>query len=321
MNNGYSSSNNSFEVYQQEIGVTSRLSRYDEQILISDIIAADKSKLQLIQHPRSRKLRNQIQRGEGAREKLILSHLPFVIAMAKKMSSKLAPTEIEDLVQAGNLGLVKASQMFNPLKAKLSGARFATYAFPWINKFMIEEHKKAKYSVHVPDKRMRQVLLKHKIESNLAQVLGRQPISDEIASKLAIKEGLTSDNAKTLLHEINIADIEITSIYKNVGRDTKTTIGDLIIDPDSIERNIDDIVDDLSLSEEIRKPLSELNEKERSILEIRFGIGTGVAWTLEDIAKKWKVSKERIRQIEAKALRKLRHPSRSRKLKTYIGAE
>src|SRR4030042_21409 len=311
----HSSTYNSFEVYQQEIGFISRLSKYDEQILISDIIAADKAKIQLILNPRSQKLRNQIRHGESAREKLILSHLPFVNAMENKMSSKLAPTEIEDLVQAGNQGLVIASQRFDPSTAKSNGARFATYAFTWIKKFMIEEHKKAKYSIHIPDKRMRQVSLKHNIESNLAQVLGRQPISAEIASKLSIKEGLTSDDAMNLLHEINIADIEITSIYKNIGRDTKTTLGDVIIDPNSIDRNIDDIVDDLSLSEQIRKPLSELTEKERNILEIRFGIGTGVAWNLEDVAKKWKVSKERIRQIEAKALRKLRHPSRRKKLK------
>jgi RNA polymerase primary sigma factor len=321
MKNGHISIHGSFEVYQQEITDISRLSEDDERALIGEIIAAEDAKIQLKQNCRSRTLRNQIWRGEKARENLILSNLRMVIALAKKMVSKLTPTEIEDLVQAGNQGLIIASQRFNPLKAKSSGARFATYAFPWIKKFMIEEYKKAKYPIHVPDKRMRQVSSKHEIESGLTQLLGRQPTSDELAMTIASKNRIPINAAKTLLQKINAADIEVTSLYQNVGRDSKITLADSIIDPNRIERNIDDIIDDLSLSEDIRRPLNELTKRERDILEIRFGIGTGVGWTLEEVAKKWKLSKERIRQIEAKALRKMRHPSRSRKLKAYISAE
>lgn len=242
-------------------------------------------------------------------EKLILSNMNFVKALAWKFKAKFPSVDIDDLMQAGNVGLIEAARRFDQER----GVKFTTYAYPWIKKYIIQECEKVIYTLHVPDKVRRKTKSINNLKSIYALFLSREPTFDELVDYLEREMRITKQKAKKLMKNVGIAGAKVYSLDRKISEDSNITFADVIEDPHRIEHTIGDF-----LPKEMEEVLNTLNPGEQRVLEIRFGIGTGVAYTLEEAAKEFNMTPQRIRQIEAKALRKLRHPSRSRRLKKYI---
>jgi len=246
-------------------------------------------------------------------ERLILSNMDFVKALAGKFKEKFPSADIDDLIQAGNVGLIEAARRFDTRRSQEQGVKFTTYAYPWIQKYIIQECEKVIYTLHVPDKVRREIMNINNLKFKHSLFLGRKPTFNELVKYLEVEGGVTKQEAEKLLRNVGIAGAKVYSLDRKISEDSNITFADVIEDPNRVEHTIEDL-----LPEAMNEVLSTLTPIEQRVLEIRFGIGTGIAHTLEDAAKEFNVTSERIRQIEAKALRKLRHPSRSRKLKSYL---
>ncbi|MDD4859237.1 MAG: sigma-70 family RNA polymerase sigma factor [Dehalococcoidales bacterium] len=248
--------------------------------------------------------------GSSEANNLIISHLKDVKIMAKEFKKHASIVELYDLIQAGSVGLVEAAKRFDKARAEKEGIKFLTYAYSWIKKYMTLEYIHTRYMLHVPDKELRKVSYANRRRNWLIQLLGREPSYDELVRELTAH--LDSKEAVKVTKIIAIND-RVYSLDRKISEDTDITFADVIPDPDRIEDTLEDV-----LPETMNETLATLTPQENRVLEIRFGIGTGKAFTLEETAKEFGISKERIRQIEAKALRKLRHPSRSRKLRDFL---
>jgi len=246
-------------------------------------------------------------------ERLILSSMSFVKALASKFKAKFPSVDIDDLIQAGNVGLIKAARRFDAERAQKQGVKFTTYAYPWIKKYITQECEKVIYTLHVPDKVRRKIMYMNNLKSIYSLFLGREPTFNELVNYLEKEMRVTKQKAEKLLRNVGIAGAKAYSLDRKISEDSNVTFADVIEDPNRIEHTIEDL-----LPREMEEVLNTLTPGERRVLEIRFGIGTGIAYTLEEAAQQFNISSECIRQIEAKALRKLRHPSRSRRLKIYI---
>lgn len=246
-------------------------------------------------------------------EGLILAHMDFAEAIARKFKAKFPSADVDDLIQAGNVGLIEAARRFDTKVAQERGAKFTTYAYPWINKYIMQECEKAIYKLHVPDKVRRKIMQVNNLKSILSLFLGREPTFNEQVNYIKQEMRITQQAAEKYLKNVGAGKAEVYSLDKKIDEDSNLTFADVIEDPYRVEHTIADL-----LPEEMEKILNTLSPRETRVLEVRFGIGTGRAYTLEETAKEFNVSVERIRQIEAKALRKLRHPSRSRRLKWYL---
>ena len=207
------------------------------------------------------------------------------------------------------MGLIEAARRFD----RERGVKFTTYAYPWIRKYIIQECEKVIYKLHVPDKVRRKTKYINDLKSIHALFLSREPTFDELVDYLEREMRITKQKAKKLVKNVGIAGAKVYSLDRKISEDSNITFEDVIEDPYRIEHTIADL-----LPREMEEVLNTLNPREQRVLEIRFGIGTGVAYTLEEAAKEFNVTPECIRRIEAIALRKLRHPSRSRRLKIYI---
>jgi len=245
-------------------------------------------------------------------EGLIISNLGFVDALAKKRVRDWSPVELDDLVQAGCVGLVEAARRYDSERGYEEGTKFTTYAYPWIHKYMVEEYLRARYMLHVPEKELRKVVIGNRIRARLEQELAREPTYGELLREMTDGEGNSEREMEKAKRIIAIGE-RVYSLDRRLSDDSNTTFADVIPDPDRIENTLDDL-----LPEKMAEVLETLTPKEKRVLEIRFGIGTGKAYTLEEVAREFKVSRETIRHVEAKVLRKLRHPSRSRLLKDLI---
>lgn len=246
-------------------------------------------------------------------ERLILSNMNFVKALASKFKAKFPSADIDDLIQAGNVGLIEAARRFDTKRAQEQGVKFTTYAYPWIKKYILQECEKAIYTLHVPDRVIRKIMYMNNLKSIYSLFLGREPTFNELVNYLEKEMRVTKQEAEKLMRNVGVAEAKAYSLDRKISEDSNVTFADVIKDPDRIEHTIDDL-----LPKEMEEVLNTLTPREQRVLEIRFGIGTGIAYTLEEAAKEFNVTSERIRQIEARATRKLRHPSRSRRLKKYI---
>jgi len=246
-------------------------------------------------------------------ERLILAHMGFAEAIARKFKAKFPSADVDDLIQAGNVGLIEAARRFDTKIAQKRGAKFTTYAYPWIKKYVMLECEKTIYKLHVPDKVRRKVTHLRDLKSIYSLFLGREPTFSELVNYVKQEMRITKQEAEKYLRNVGAGGAEVYSLDRKINEDSNITFADVIEDPHRVEHTIADL-----LPREMEKILSTLNSRETRVLEVRFGIGTGRAYTLEETAKELNVSTERIRQIEAKALRKLRHPSRSRRLKGYL---
>lgn len=268
---------NSIKIYMREMGQFSMLSANEEVKLAHRIAEGDQS----------------------AKNELVEANLRLVVSLARHYQG--CGLSYQDLIQEGNIGLIKAAEKFDVSK----GFRFSTYASWWIKQALSRAIADQSRTIRIPVHMTENINKFKKIERELLNQLNREPKIKEIADAMGISE----KQAK----EIQSYIVEPTSLDIQVGDDDDTTIGSFIEDTHFVNPESAYIKE--SNGDVVNAVLDTLSDREANILRLRFGIGGKKAMTLEEVGKEYGLTRERIRQIEAKALRKLRHPSRANILK------
>ena len=267
-------------MYLREIGRIPLLS-YDEELeLAKKVLAGD----------------------EAAKQKLAESNLRLVVSIAKKYVGR--GMLFLDLIQEGNMGLIKAVEKFDYTK----GYKFSTYATWWIRQAITRAIADQARTIRIPVHMVETINKLIRTSRHLLQQLGREPTPEEIAAEMEIPvEKVT---------EIQKIAQDLVSLETPIGEEDDSHLGDFIQDDDSPAPQ--DAAAYTLLREQLEEVMKTLTPREAKVLKLRFGLEDGKSRTLEEVGKEFNVTRERIRQIEAKALRKLRHPSRSKKLKDYM---
>ena len=281
---GESSSYDSIQIYLKEIG-----------------------QYPLIPASREKELAKQIEKGDmEAKNLLARANLRLVVSIAKKYVGRSPDLTLLDLIQEGNLGLFKAVEKFDWTK----GYKFSTYATWWIRQAITRALADQSRTIRVPVHMVETISKYKQVVRRLSQDLGREPLPEEIA----VEMGLDVDK----VYNIEKIDQDTVSLESPVGDesdDGKSTLGDFI--PDDKILSPDQEVSRRILGDQVRDILNELSEKERRILEMRHGLTDGITHTLEEVGQKFGVTRERIRQIEAKAHEKIRQHDKAKRLKSY----
>jgi len=297
----------SVRLYLQEIGETDLLTMAEEVWLAKrmerGLAAEERLATDLDLSPEDREeFEYDRKDGEDAREHLIRANLRLVVSVAKKYVGR--GLSFLDLIQEGNIGLMKATDKFDYTR----GYKFSTYATWWIRQAITraisDQSRTIRLPVHVGETINRVKKMSHRLQ----QIYEREPTHEEIASAMDLPEDKVRQVLEVSRHPV--------SLEAPVGQDGDAFLGDFIED-DSTPAPLE-LASQQLLKSQIGEALHKLTERERRIIILRFGLEDGRFRTLEEVGKEFGITRERIRQIEAKALRKLRHPSYSRKLRGYL---
>jgi RNA polymerase primary sigma factor len=283
-------------MYLREIGRVPLLTAEEEVKL------AKRMELGKVERLKANPSRRIIEDGEEAQRRLTEANLRLVVSVAKKYIGR--GMSLLDLIQEGNIGLIRAVEKFDYTK----GYKFSTYATWWIRQAITRAIADQARTIRIPVHMVETINRLIRISRRLLQDLGREPTSEEIAEQMEI-------SAEKVREIIKVSQ-EPVSLETPIGEEEDSHLGDFIEDHTALAPA--EAASHQLLKEQVEDVLDSLTERERKVLQLRFGLDDGRSRTLEEVGKEFHVTRERIRQIEAKALRKLRHPSRSRKLKDYL---
>ena len=298
-------------MYLKEIGKVNLLTSEEEIALAQKMDAGNTAKEQLEELEKSgdevpeevkKELNKLIREGERAKQKLAEANLRLVVSIAKRYVGR--GMQFLDLIQEGNLGLIKAVEKFDYTK----GYKFSTYATWWIRQAITRAIADQARTIRIPVHMVETINKVIRVSRQLLQELGHDPTPEEIAEEM----NMPVERVREIL---KIAQ-EPVSLETPIGEEEDSHLGDFIPDEDASEPA--EAASFTLLKEQLVEVLSTLTPREEKVLKLRFGIEDGRTRTLEEVGKEFNVTRERIRQIEAKALRKLRHPSRSKKLKDFL---
>jgi RNA polymerase primary sigma factor len=298
----------SIALYLKEISRIPLLSAVEEVELAQTIEKGKKGatvlrKKEANLSPQIRKrLREEIQRGREARRRLIEANFRLVVSIAKKYVGH--GVSFMDLIQEGNIGLIKAVEKFEYQR----GFKFSTYATWWIRQAVSRALSDQGRTIRVPVHMGERITQLSRVSRELVQRNGHNPTDEEIAVEMGI--------SLKLLERIRQASQYPLSLELEVGEDMDSTLGDFLEDDHT--PTPDDTAIGKLLAERMEDVLASLTARENRVLQLRFGLQDGRSYTLEEVGQKFGVTRERIRQIEAKALSKLRHPRRSRRLRDFL---
>lgn len=273
--------NDPVKMYLKEIGTVELLNHEEEIVLAKRILEGD----------------------EEAKKRLAAANLRLVVSIAKRYVGR--GMLFLDLIQEGNMGLIKAVEKFDYEK----GFKFSTYATWWIRQAITRAIADQARTIRIPVHMVETINKLTRIQRQLIQELGREPTAEEIADRMP---GMTPEKVR----EIQKISLEPVSLETPIGEEDDSHLGDFIEDEQAMSP--DDCAANELLKDELNEVLLELTDREEKVLRLRFGLDDGRTRTLEEVGKEFNVTRERIRQIEAKALRKLKHPSRSKRLKDFL---
>ncbi|HLQ36106.1 MAG TPA: RNA polymerase sigma factor RpoD [Chloroflexota bacterium] len=285
-------------MYLREIGKVSLLSAEDEVSLAKRMELSELSE----RSANGTRDLEVIQDGLEARRQLTEANLRLVVSVAKKYLGR--GMSLLDLVQEGNIGLIRAVEKFDYHR----GYKFSTYATWWIRQAITRAIADQARTIRIPVHMVETINKLVRVQRRLLQELGRDPTADEIAVEMEL--------SPERVREIQKLSQEPVSLETPIGEEEDSHLGDFIEDRAALAPA--DAASHQLLKEQVEDVLDSLSQRERKVLQLRFGLEDGRSRTLEEVGREFKVTRERIRQIEAKALRKLRHPTRSRKLKDYL---